>query len=357
MQVDVLIAGAGPAGCAAALALREAGLSVVLVDRSTLEGTRVGELLPPLAQLFVHEHGLEAYVDTAYLNQVEVIVSWADEHLRGTEETLETWWTLDRARFDRGLLRAAAEAGATALLGRKVGDFHRRGDLWEVEVEGGASVTCRWLVDATGRPATLARKLGARRLAYDRQIALVAFLEGPPGEAPPYMIIEALEDGWWYAAPLGPEHVVAVYLTDADLAKGEPPDLWQEARLAAGYIQRLLANYTLSEDVIRCSANSSHLDVVHGPGWTAVGDAAAAYDPLSSGGLGLALNLGYDGGKAVAAALAGESPALDGYALQVKQAFDDYLPDQRGQYRLVTRWPGSTFWERRHAPLESFSVL
>lgn len=32
---DVAIIGAGPAGCAAALALRSSGLNVVLIDRAT----------------------------------------------------------------------------------------------------------------------------------------------------------------------------------------------------------------------------------------------------------------------------------------------------------------------------------
>ncbi|HYR12538.1 MAG TPA: tryptophan 7-halogenase, partial [Longimicrobium sp.] len=48
---DVVVAGGGPAGCAAALALRAhaPGLSVALVEASAYGGERIGETLPPHA--------------------------------------------------------------------------------------------------------------------------------------------------------------------------------------------------------------------------------------------------------------------------------------------------------------------
>lgn len=354
-KTDVLILGAGPAGCAAALALRAAGYEALLVDKSTMQGNRVGELVPPGAQTFVLEHDLWKHVEPSVLLRLEALVSWQDDKLRGTEDVECLWWAIDRAAFDRGILAGAVEAGATAWLESGLADFDRQDDGWRVRVQspdGGRELTARWLIDATGRPSTLARKLGARRTAHDQQIALVGFMHGPPGEAPAYMIVEAQRDGWWYAAPLEPGRVVMVYLTDADLTEGDPEKAWRTGLGGSRILKELMVHYTLHGEPLRVSANSSLLWPIHGPGWTAVGDARAGFDPISTGGLTFAVSSGHQGGTAVAAALEGQTEGLEEYARQTREAFEGYLPDRREQYLLVDRWPESPFWERRRRPLQ-----
>ena len=56
-------------------------------------------------------------------------------------------------------------------------------------------------------------------------------------------------------------------------------------------------------------AETSRLDRIAGPGWLALGDAAAAYDPLSSYGIGSAMGSGFYAGQAIADSLAGRDPA------------------------------------------------
>jgi flavin-dependent dehydrogenase len=97
------------------------------------------------------------------------------------------------------------------------------------------------------------------------------------------------------------------------------------------------------------AAASSRLDRVSGRGWVAVGDAAMAFDPLSSRGLTHALASGIRAGEALDSALAGEAAALDAYGSSASDAFREYSRQRAIYYGREQRWPQSVFWRRRHA--------
>src|SRR5262249_62160503 len=85
-----------------------------------------------------------------------------------------------------------------------------------------ASLKARWVVDATGRPAWLARRQGARRRCVDRLVGLMGFANSSAHE--PRTLLESWPAGWWYAAVLPGRPVGAAYFTDAGLpARGSRP--------------------------------------------------------------------------------------------------------------------------------------
>jgi flavin-dependent dehydrogenase len=94
-------------------------------------------------------------------------------------------------------------------------------------------------------------------------------------------------------------------------------------------------------------AESSRLDEILGERWIALGDAAAAYDPLSSHGVASAMGSGYYGGHAIADLLAGRSEARLAYLDILQKAYGTYLDLQREHYARETRWPDAPFWRRR----------
>ena len=57
---DVLILGGGPAGCATALALRAQApaLAVGLIEASSYDQPRIGEVLPGVARVFLEHLGI-----------------------------------------------------------------------------------------------------------------------------------------------------------------------------------------------------------------------------------------------------------------------------------------------------------
>jgi flavin-dependent dehydrogenase len=85
-----------------------------------------------------------------------------------------------------------------------------------------------------------------------------------------------------------------------------------------------------------------------GPGWAAAGDAAAAFDPLSSHGLTTALWGGRHAALAAAACLAGDPEPVARYAATLRDAMSAFLRQRGSVYAHERRWPDRPFWQRRH---------
>jgi flavin-dependent dehydrogenase len=99
------------------------------------------------------------------------------------------------------------------------------------------------------------------------------------------------------------------------------------------------------------SASTSQLTQIAAESWLAVGDAAAAYDPLSSQGIKTALEMAVEGAKAI---LQRESRSVSRYVQAINHTFAEYLANRRLYYARERRWPDSPFWKRRWAlPLDA----
>ena len=82
----------------------------------------------------------------------------------------------------------------------------------------------------------------------------------------------------------------------------------------------------------------------------AVGDAAMAFDPLSSQGVARALTTGRQAVEVMLAARNGNADAPEHYLRSLKLTFDKYLQKRTHYYRTEQRWPDAPFWRRRHEP-------
>jgi flavin-dependent dehydrogenase len=174
------------------------------------------------------------------------------------------------------------------------------------------------VVDATGRSARIARAHGARRVRGDRLAAAVWTSQADAGTA---TSVASVPDGWWYASPLPQGGRIEAFLTDADLL----PRTWERRPQVT-------------------DASTTWLDRISGPGWVATGDAAAAFDPLSSQGIVTALLMG----RAAGLAAAGELDPAE-YEEEYASLFLEHLALRDAYYALETRWPDSPFWSRRGA--------
>jgi flavin-dependent dehydrogenase len=365
MNGQVAIIGAGVAGCATALMLRHLGRSATVIERSGRGATaaRVGEHLSPDVRPSLARLGLwELFLAAGHLPCAGIRASWGDADLHERAYLSDAYgpgWNLDRRRFEAMLADAAEAAGAALLRGARMRSVERGAAAgWRLVVdEAGRErrLEADVLVDATGRAAAIARRLGGQRIVYDELIGLVRWLPagGATGSSDGALLVEAAEDGWWYAARLPGSRLVAVFLTDrvtAAQAGVRPDRLWlarvRRTRHVRGLMER--PGGTAGATAVR-AANSFRLDSASGPGWLAVGDAAAAVDPLSSGGIARALGAGIAAARAIDRHLAGEADALQEYEVDVAAEFDTYLVERTATYRQETRWPESDFWRRRHA--------
>ncbi|KUL46071.1 oxidoreductase [Streptomyces sp. NRRL F-4489] len=359
---DAVVAGGGPAGCAAALALARAGRRVLLADAGT-GPPKVGEALVSVARLLLADLGADrAVLGGGHLPCHGNLSAWGSSELHAVDFLRDPYghgWHLDRPLFDRGLRAAARAAGAEVAEHTAVREPRRQPDgTWRLALRpraGGAgrTVRCRWVVDATGRGAALAVRAGARRTTADRLTARHVLLDpAPHGTADSRSLVESDRDGWWYTAPLPSGHRLVAYFTDPDLplAADRGTEGFRARLLATRHISRRARPHGLTtlRPPRRAPAHTAHLDRVHGDGWIAAGDAAAAFDPLSSQGILTALYTGLSAGEAVDAHLSGDRTAPAGYADKVATARAAYLDGHRAVHAQETRWADRPFWARRH---------
>lgn len=348
----MVVAGGGPAGSAVALDLSRRGYRVAIIEQSAYQNFRVGETLPPEIRRLLGELGVwEQFLASERLASHGIRSAWETPAARHHDFLYNPYgcgWHVDRARFDAMLARSAEQAGAVLMVSARVTALHQEANgswLLEVAQEGESQqVSGRLLVDATGRRAFIARKLGGRANVIDRLIGAVAALSRT--ENAQWALIEAVENGWWYSAPLPGARTVFAYMTDSDLWRAST---WGEHLQAAPLtLERVSVTGTWSP-VRVVSAASMLRRPVAGPNWIAVGDAAFAVDPLSGQGIYKTIETGLRSAAAIARTFEGDTSAMAEYESWIVQSFRSYLDVRHQFYRSVERWPGSRFWQKRTA--------
>jgi flavin-dependent dehydrogenase len=278
---DVAIVGAGPAGAAAAITLRRRypELSVALFEATRYDSPRLGEILSPAARAVLDQLGvLDSFEREGFRRVHGSAVSWGAPILAESAHLFTfhgPGWHLDRARFDAFLAREAERCGLELRCGERVT----------------GAPDARFVIDTTGRTASIARAAGARVVADDHLTAFVCWLQSPEDDDP-RTVIERVEGGWWYTAALDNGKRVAAFLSETR----SDPARWHEYLARTRYVSRY-GGEVLSGPTVR-AANSQHLEPVCGDGWLAAGDAAMALDPLSGQGIVAALRCGIFAGYA-----------------------------------------------------------
>src|SRR5271166_2821869 len=358
IDADILILGAGPAGAVAALNLAPTR-RVVLVERQAQVSPRVGEALPPVARRLLAEMGLwDAFLEERHAPSYGNCSVWGGGELMETDFLRDPdghGWHLDRARFDAWLRRVAVARGAVLLAPVRLAAIKRDGLCWHAQLatdRGTTTMTVMFTIDAGGRAAPLARRLGAKRWVSDRLVCGWVHGRGrSSGRGAGLTTVEAVEDGWWYTAPVPDGRLVLAFLTDADLPAARVAHFWE--RLAARAAETSEIHRVLAESEFApasggfTAAHSSTLRPCIGTGWIAAGDANMTFDPLSSQGLVHALFTGLAAAEAADSYLSDDSGALDRYQQLMYGVQSAYRRHLASWYSSEVRWPSAPFWRRR----------
>ncbi len=350
-QTDFVIIGGGPAGAAAAVMLRRhaPGRRVVLIEAGRHDRPKPGEVLPAVAQGLLRQLGAwTLFSDAAFVENRTLVSAWADEP-PGEKHSIFSahgaGWHLDRARFDRLMLRAAEVAGVEVRLGTAVQSATRENRGWRLKLVD-ADIIAQAVIWATGRGWGLARHFGAKVTAHGHLAAYSRFFDGTPGDC--RMVVEARPEGWWYSADLPGRRRVVACLTDPDLGNGlRQADHWYRSLAATQFVARLLPAGAREIASLVKPAGTATIDPAAGERWVAAGDCLFAADPLSSRGIVHALRSGILAAYAVSDMLEGrEDLARARYSMIAAQGFSDYVPMLAAHYAAAARWD-TPFWQRR----------
>jgi flavin-dependent dehydrogenase len=258
-------------------------------------------------------------------------------------------WHVDRTRLDAWLQARAQAAGASLLRG-ELREVARTDSGFELDL-GGESVSASALIDATGRSARLARRLGASVAVDDALVARARWYTVRDTEQTAEgALIESISEGWWYSATLPGGRAVQMLMSDVSTFRAEAADLdgfWQRCIDMAPATRARTQGWQATGEVVVRPAHSQRTTTVSGHRWVAAGDAAAAFDPLASLGIGFALRSGMEAARVAAASLEGEDAPGAAYAESIERIYRDYLERLRRLYALETRWKQPGFWQRR----------
>jgi flavin-dependent dehydrogenase len=361
-RFDVGVVGGGPAGAAAASTLARSGLRVLLIDHGCRPVFKVGEGLPPAATPLLRDLGVSPHLDAdGHLRSHGNDSAWGGPQLQSTSFLRDPngpGWHLDRARFDATLRDIARRAGACVRTSVRLCSAICGSQGWRLTLAANGCETrasASWVIDCTGRRSSVARANGAVRVRDDRLVACVARFTPPSdrlGDVDSTTLVESAPHGWWYTALVPARQRVVVYLTDATDATA------MQARTLHGFTALLKRSrhiharlsdhgYGIVARPTCVAADTSRLTRAAGERWVAAGDAAVAFDPLSSQGILTALYSGMRGAQAVSSHLAGDRLAIPSYTERIDAVYAAYVEHRRRYYGYERRWPRHEFWRSR----------
>ncbi len=323
----VVIGGALSGGATATLLMRHnPGIRVLIVEKSAKLGRRVGEATVEISGFFMGRVlGLTQYLNESHLVKQGLRFWFKNDEVTNLGEASELGarylsrlpsYQLDRATFDEEVLARAVKAGA---------ELVRPATVTRVELNAGGeqvveykteettrTVTSRWIVDASGMAAILARKNGwwvsntehptaacwsrwkgvkdwdGRELAEKFPMWSKA-VYGTRNTATNHII----GDGWWsWWIPLKGGDVSVGFVIDqrlVDWSKQEGEKLGDRLK---GFLMKhpvareMLADAEYCEEDMHWRKNLAYYSTTFsGDGFVLVGDAAAFMDPFYSPGM------------------------------------------------------------------------
>jgi len=258
---DLLILGAGPAGCAAAILALQAGMNVVLLEARTAVRPTPGETLHPGLEPIFKRLGVWESILNHRFHRHRGIWREGEDGIRvfdvyGSDQH-GPWlgFQVNRADLAKILQTRVADLGGNIIHVSTLDNRLDKNSVVSGVTADGSALYARFVLDATGRHSWLAQKLGltperhpsTQRLRFGWRLADLPELHAQP-------LFRQRRDGWDWLSPLGDGRCAWVKLRRSS-TKGGIDYTWRIFRECAG------------------------------PGYFLLGDAACLMDPSAANGV------------------------------------------------------------------------
>ena len=320
---DVIIIGGGPAGSTAAATLRQAGRSVLVLEKAKFPRFHIGESLLPYNRAIFDELGVWSKIDAAGFMLKRGAQFWmGDGSMRTRLDFSKGSFTefpesiqVERAKFDDILLRHAEELGAEVWEEATVTEHRVEKERVTVKfrAKDGSDheVQAAFLMDASGLGNFTANRENLRDYyPGHKKIAIFGHYSGvqmSEGAEKGDILIIRRENSWFWMIPLEDDKVsVGLVLDQADFKalKQEPQQVFDDAVLSTRAVQERMINAkVITQGHVLTDFSYTNRKLVS-ERLVRVGDASGFIDPIFSSGVMLAMSSARSGAQAVIGALA-----------------------------------------------------
>jgi geranylgeranyl reductase family protein len=353
---DIIIAGAGPAGTGCALALKNSGLKVLVVDKNKFPRDKIcGDAIPntvPKALRMLDErylHELRAFPEKVIIDSCKVVAP------SGKEVTLQfklEGYASTRVAFDSFMVELAKrESGATFITGTGVKDVEQHGELMSVTTENNDIYSCSMIIGCDGAQSVVNKKLTATKVDHRHYIGAVrCYYRNVSGTSPNTMeihLVKGFMPGYFWIFPL-PDNTFnigygmvseAISRKKINLRKSLTRIIQENKTM-----QERFANATPLEEPIGYGLPTGSRKVtLSGERFLLAGDAASLIDPATGEGIGNAMISGILAGKQAIKCF--EQQQFDALFMQQydRSIHDKFYDEMRNKY-LMQRMVGEKAW-------------
>ncbi|MFW9974134.1 MAG: geranylgeranyl reductase family protein [Candidatus Thorarchaeota archaeon] len=324
---DVVIVGAGSAGCVTARRCAELGLKTLILDRKPKE--EIGQKVcgDEVSKAHFEATGIDYPED----KEISSVIAGADVYPPNMKNELKVrdWadfdgWTVNRLIFGQRLLREAINAGATFIPNVHVGSPMMIGDqvtgVQYKDLSSGDSVIIKSkvVVDASGFAAVIRNKLDNALVEKDiskedialcyREILTLKMPLAEPEVARVFLGGEIAPKGYGWIFPKGAKEVNAGIGITGGEGRGSPKSHFMKFKET----YPLLFGTKVIDGKGGAVPVRRPLKSLVGDGVAFVGDAALQVNPIHGGGIGPGMRAGIILGEVVRGAIAKRDVSADG---------------------------------------------
>lgn len=343
-NTDVIIVGNGVAGLALSFILTKKNINHVVLNRVEKRKTlELPETIPPSALVLLESLNLLELFSKSSSKTFGYHSIWNSEPL-----TTNNFFDHNPYKYGLKLNKKQLLRDLGELINDHVIPFNNLIKINQsdksvsVQIESNhaeQTINSKLIVDATGRNRSILKQLGIASEVFDGQVALSCHL--PYFKHPQLMhsvYTESFEHGWGIVSSLNKEVNGMTLYTQ----KGSPilPHLkdyqnWKGLLSNTKFLKDFLSD-DLNRKVVGGDANSSRASQIAGSNWLAIGDAAIAFDPVSSHGVSNAIYCANTAANAIESQLPDHSTTpFQQYDDTLSQIFDAYLNQKSELHETV----------------------
>jgi geranylgeranyl reductase family protein len=300
LKYDVIIAGAGPAGCAAALALKDAGLKTALIDKASFPRDKIcGDAIPGRAIKTLH--AIDPAYEQAFSKHAFKYATKSTTLFFKSRKVTFNWvreaYTCTRMEFDNFLFSLVKNNTDTDIyLNTNIKTATKNADGYEV-ITGDSTLHCKILIGADGAHSVLAKQLAGRTMNREHFVGSVrAYYSNVAGLSPDtteiYFDKRFLPSYLWVFPLPGNRANVGFGMLSSEIAK-------RKANIRETFYEFIDQNPVLKEKFSGAKRESplegfglplgSEIGTISGDHFLLTGDAASLIDPVSGDGIGNAM--------------------------------------------------------------------